>query len=82
MPASKVNYIVVYRGESQIYGSASKEIALKTPPPPGATLEDKRILFVTYQPDNEVISVHLLPQEEVLAADITIKKKKEEEVND
>lgn len=75
MPASRVDYIVVYKDESQVFGSASKEIALQTPPPPGVPLEDKRVLFITYQPDNEVLSVHPIPQDEVMNAEIKEKKK-------
>lgn len=79
MPANKLNYLVVYIGESQVYGSGSKQIALETAPPSGMSLEDKRILFVTYEPDNEVLSVHPLPQEEVMNAEIKQPKKKEKD---
>lgn len=66
MAASRCNYIVIFKNESQVYGSASKEVALKSPPPEGTPPEDKRIFFITYQPDTESLSVHRLPQEEVL----------------
>lgn len=66
MAASRTNYIVIYKNESQVYGSASKEVALKSPPPDGTSLEDKRIFFITYQPDTESLSVHQIPQEEVV----------------
>lgn len=74
MPASRVNYIVLYKNESQVFGAASKEVALETPPPSGVPLEDKRILFITYQPDNEILSVHQVPQEEIMNAEIKEKK--------
>ena len=82
MPASRLNYIIIYKDESQVYGTATKEIALETPLPPGQKLENKRVLFVTYQPDGEVLSVHPIPQEEVLSATLkepTKKKKKEQD---
>ena len=75
MPASKTNYLVIFTNSSQVFGAASKETALSTPPPKGSTLEEKRVLFVTYEPDNEVLSVHPVPQEEVLGAEIKTKAK-------
>ena len=77
MPASKTNYIVLYKHDSQVYSSSSKEIALSSPPPAGVSLEEKRVFFITYQPDNEVLSVHPVDQEEVLTAEIKWPKKKE-----
>lgn len=68
MPANRVNYIVLYTTDSQVYATATKQIALDTPPPNGVAFEDKRVLFIAYQPDNEILSVHPLPQEEVLQA--------------
>lgn len=76
MPAIKCNWLVLFKGESQVYSTATKSIALATPPPDGIPLEDKRVLFVTYQPDNEILSVHPLPQEEILQAEIAEKKTK------
>lgn len=76
MPANRINYLVVYRNDSQVFGTATKDIALETPPPDGVPLEDKRVLFVAFQPDNEILSVHPLPQEEVLSAEIKEKKTK------
>jgi len=74
MAAGKLNYLVLYKNSSQVYGSASKKIALESAPPEGCKLEDKRILFVTYEPDKEEISVYQMPQEEVLKAEIKEKK--------
>lgn len=74
MPAAKLSYLVFYTNESQVYGCASREIALSSPPPPGTSIEDKRILFVTYRPDDEILSVHPLPQEEVLSSELVYKK--------
>lgn len=79
MPASRVNYIVLYKNESQVFGTASKEVALETPPPLGVSLEDKRVLFITYQPDNEIFSVHPVPQDEIMTAHIKEKKTRKKE---
>ena len=77
MAAGKLNYIVVYKNYSQVYGSASKKIALESAPPEGSKLEDKRVLFVSYEPDSEQISVYQVPQEEILKAEIKEKKTNE-----
>lgn len=53
MPASKLNYIVVYKNHSQVYGCSSKKIAIESPPPEGCLEKDKRILFVTFEPDTD-----------------------------
>lgn len=81
MPANKMNWLVVYKGESQVYGTATKAIALETPPPVGQSIKDKMVLFVTYEPDGQVLSVRPLPQEEVVNATLKMptKKKKEDE---
>lgn len=76
MPANKTNYLVFYVNSSQVYGAGSKEIALQSPPPAGSSLEDKRILFITYQPDTSILAVQQVPQEEVLEAEIKEKKAK------
>lgn len=78
MPANKINYIVLYRGESQVFGTASKQIALETPPPTGIPIEDKHILFVSFQPDNNILVVHPLPRDEVVNAPLKIKESKSE----
>lgn len=77
MAAGKLNYIVIYKNSSQVYGSASKKIALESAPPEGSKLEDKRILFVSYEPDNEQLAVYQVPQSEVLSAEIKEKKSNE-----
>lgn len=79
MPANRINYLVVYKNDSQVFGTATKDIALETPPPDGVPLEDKKVLFVAFQPDNEILSVHPLPDEEVLNAEIKQKKTKKKE---
>jgi len=82
MPASRVNYVVLYKNESQVFGAASKKVALSSPPPDGVDWEDKRILFITYQPDNEILSVHKVPQEEVMEAAKEYKQQEEENENE
>jgi len=79
MAAQKLNYVILYKSESQVYGSASKDIALQSPPPEGVDISDKRILFITYQPDNEILSVHQIPIEEVMAAELKYPTKKVKE---
>lgn len=58
MPASKLNYIVVYDNHSQVYGSSSDKIAIESPPPEGLSEEDKHIFFITFEPDTKNICVH------------------------
>lgn len=72
MPANKTNYIVIYDNDSQVYGTASKQIALETPPPAGVELTEKKIFFITYQPDNGLLSVHPVDRDEVLNATLKL----------
>jgi len=72
----------LYVGESQVFGTATKQIALETPPPEGIPIENKRILFVTFEPDNEMLTVHPLPQDEVVNAELKIPIKKVKNEND
>lgn len=66
MAANRCNYLVIYDGESQIYGCGSKEVALATPPPsPDIPLESKHIYFVTHHPDTGEVLAHELPPDEV-----------------
>lgn len=60
MPAAKLNYIVVYKNHSQVYGCSSKKIALESPPPEGYNVEDKNIFFITFEPDTDNVSLHKL----------------------
>ena len=76
MPASKLNYIVTYKNDSQVYGSGSKEIALASPPPPGSKIEDKEVRFITMEPDTGEVVWYKLPDEEVWEAEIVSPKKK------
>jgi hypothetical protein len=79
MAASKVNYVVIYAGHSQVYGCSSKKIALESSPPEGCSLEDKRVLFITFEPDTNQLSVYKVDEAEVLNADIKEKKEKKTE---
>lgn len=76
MAAGKLNYIVVYKGLSQVYGCASKKIALESAPPEGVSIKDKKVLFVTFEPDSDNLCVYQVSDEEVQLAEI--KKKKQE----
>lgn len=58
MPASKLNYIVVYKNHSQVYGCSSKKIAVESPPPEGFNEEDKQILFISMEPDSNNLCVY------------------------
>jgi hypothetical protein len=58
MPASKLNYIVVYNNHSQVYGCSNPKIALESSPPEGLTEEDKNIFFVTFEPDSNNICLY------------------------
>lgn len=80
MAAGKLNYIVIYKDSSQVYGCASKKIALESAPPDGFSLSDKKVLFVTFEPDSKSLSVYQVPDEEVQNAEI--KKKKQEQENE
>lgn len=79
MPANRMNYIVVYDGESQIYGSGSKDVALETPPPDGLTLESKHVFYITQKPEDGEIVLHEVPQEEVLSAELKVRKTKKKD---
>jgi hypothetical protein len=74
MAAGKLNYIVTYEGLSQVFGCASKKIALESPPPEGYSLSQKKILFITFEPDKNNLCVYEVPKEEILGAEIKKKK--------
>jgi len=76
MAASKLNYIVIYDGHSQVYGCSSKKIALESPPPEGYSLKDKKILFLTFEPDTNNLCVYQIEDEEVMTAEVKAKKEK------
>lgn len=82
MPATKANFVVLFEGDSQIYTSGSKEVAMKTPPPEGMTLEQKRVFFITHQPDNKIVSMHEVPHEEVLSAEIEYPKSRKKKIDE
>lgn len=64
MPASKLNYIVVYENHSQVYGCSSPKVAKDSPPPEGLTEEDKNIFFVTFEPDTNDIALYKVEDKE------------------
>lgn len=63
MPAAKLNYLVVYKNHSQVYGTGTKKVALDSPPPEGLTKEDKHVFFVTFEPDTDNICLSKVAQE-------------------
>ena len=78
MAAGKLNYIVTYEGLSQVFGCASKKIALESPPPEGYSLKQKNVLFITFEPDKNNLCVYQVSQEEVMEAEIKSKKQSDE----
>lgn len=77
MPASKVNYLILYEHDPQVYGCARKDIALSTPPPDGFDISEKMVYFITVEPDNGELVWRRIPQEEVESAELKLKKEKE-----
>ena len=75
MAASKLNYLVVYKNHSPVYGCSSKKIAIESPPPEGYTEEDKNILFVTFEPDTDNLCVYKVDKEEEIITTSKRKKK-------
>lgn len=64
MPASKLNYIVVYENHSQVYGSSTKKIAIDSPPPDGYTLNDKHVYFISMEPETGNICFNKVEEKE------------------
>jgi hypothetical protein len=75
MAASKLNYLVVYKNHSQVYGCSSKKVAIESAPPEGYTEEDKYILFVTFEPDTDNLCVYKVDKEEEIITTSKRKKK-------
>jgi hypothetical protein len=76
MPASKLNYIVVYKNHSQVYGCSSKKIAIESPPPEGYSENDKKILFVSFEPDTDNLCAYVVSKEDIIEKEIEVKKSK------
>lgn len=64
MPASKLNYIVVYENHSQVYGCSSRKIAEESPPPEGFSLENKNVFFITFEPDTNTLCLNKVENKE------------------
>jgi hypothetical protein len=82
VPAQKINYLVLYPHDAQVYGCSSKDIALQSPPPEGFSIDDKKVFFVSVEPENSNIVWYQLPKEEIINAEIVypksaLKKKKD-----
>lgn len=65
MAAARASYLIVWKSSSQVYSTTSLETAIKTPIPKGCKVEDKRILLMSYVPDEEELCVYKIPQEEI-----------------
>lgn len=76
MAASRLNYIVIYKNHSQVYGCSSKKIAIESTPPEGYTNEDKRILFATFEPDTSSLCVYPVSLEDMELEEVKTKKVK------
>ena len=76
MAASKLNYIVVYKNHSQVYGCSSSKIAIESPAPDGLTDQDKNIFFVTFEPDTDNICLHRYDPNKIGGFDLDDKKVK------
>lgn len=75
MPASKLNYIIVYDNHSQVYGSSSEKIAIESPPPEGLSEKDKHIFFINYEPDTKNVCVYKVDAENSIIQNKESKKK-------
>jgi len=82
MPAGKVNYLILYEHDAQVYGAASKDVVMSTPPPDGFNIEDKRVYFVTVEPDTGSLVWFRIPQDEVNNAELKEHKKKKKDNNE
>jgi len=80
MPASKLNYIVVYKNHSQVYGCSSKKIAIESPPPEGYTEDDKKILFTSFEPDTDNLCVYVVSKDDLLLEEESEIKKAKKKV--
>lgn len=58
MAASKLNYVIVYKNHSQVYGCSSIKVAQESPPPEGLTEDDKNVFFITFEPDSDNVSFY------------------------
>lgn len=65
MAASKANYIITYLQSAQVYSATSLATAVNTPLPKGCTLEDRKILFMSFLPDEGSLCVYTLDDEQI-----------------
>ena len=77
MAATSTNFIITYKGCGQVYGTASEETAMASPPPKGYSPEDKRIFFISHDIDEEKLTVYELDKSEVFAAAVNAVQLKE-----
>lgn len=67
MPANRLNYIVLFEDTSQVYGSSSREVAMKSDPIDGYEIEDKQVFYITHDPDSNDLIIKRIPIEESIA---------------
>lgn len=82
MAAPSCNYIISYDKISQVYAAASEKVALASPPPKDCSIEDKRIFFISFNPDEHKLVAYEIDRKEVLEAYKSIQEAKLEEVGD
>lgn len=79
MAAGKATYVVIWKKLSQIYSAASLETAVNTPIPKGCTVDDKRVLFASYMPDDETLCLYPVEAEEIQKVEEQLKEKKKKD---
>jgi hypothetical protein len=65
MPAAKLDFLIAYKNSSQVFGCRDREVALTTPPPAGNEPSDKRVWFISHEPDSDNIVLRRISQETV-----------------
>jgi hypothetical protein len=79
MAAGKANYLIVWEKSAQVYSATSIKTALNTPIPKGCEEEDKHILFLSYLPDEELLKVYPLTDEQIEKARAEVQQKEKED---
>ena len=70
---------MIYKNSSQPYSATSLETVLKSSHPKGCSIEDRRILFSTYMPDEEEFCVFQLTEEQIQKATDKLTKENSDE---
>lgn len=79
--AAKANYLILYKNSAQVYSATNLETAIKTPLPKGCKSEDRTMMFLSYLPDEESLSVFVLTDEQIQeeSEKLALKTQKKEE---